>query len=169
MREIVFRGKRVKPVTLVSQWIYGNYVFKADNSLPGLSKHFIAVHDGFGVSQWIEVEPDKIGQYTGLKDKNGRRIFEGDIVKCKHFYDNFDKTFDCCKIRRAYGKAVDESNGECTYWRNYEVRMGDGRWVLRNGSDGHDMKQNYVQNHLVEVIGNIFDNPELLEEETHHV
>lgn len=141
MREIVFRGKRVKPVTLVSQWIYGNYVFKADNSLPGLSKHFIVVHDGFGVSQWIEVEPDTVGQYTGLKDKSGQRIFEGDVVRV-----DLEKPMLACLIG--------------------EVYFTNGCYMIRPASSNLSL---YAYHPYCTVIGNIHDNPELLEEENHHV
>lgn len=166
MREILFRGKRIDN----GEWAEGSLILaedfccilEAEDKVHPMDYPYFDGDIGIIDGNVTPVDPATVGQYTGLTDKHGRRIFEGDIVKCKHFYDNFDETFDSCKIRRAYGKAVDESNGECTYWRNYEVRMGDGRWVLRNGSDGHDMKQNYVQNHLVEVIGNIHDNPELL-------
>ena len=139
MREIIFRGKRVKPVTLVSRWIFGNYVFKADNSLPGLSKHFIAVHDGFGVSQWIEVEPDTVGQYTGLKDKNGQRIFEGDIVD--HYYQ---KGF--------FNRGV-------VMWDSQNARFAH---ELRSMSPAFFMHNPEAW----EIIGNIHDNPEFMKEDS---
>lgn len=140
MSDILFRGKRVKPVTLVSQWIYGNYVFKADNSLPGLNKHFIVVHDGFGLSQWIEVEPATIGQYTGLKDKNGRMIFEGDIVDCWSEGVN------------AKGTVQQRKDG---LWIIYPAWQKTIMWGLC--PDGYC-------NTTVEVIGNIHDNGELIHE-----
>ena len=66
MREIVFRGKRRDGV-----WVEGYYFAK-----PILEKHFIEL----GEEQWM-VDPSTVGQYTGLTDKNGKRIFEGDIVR----------------------------------------------------------------------------------------
>lgn len=150
MREILFRAKN----KFNGIWEEGFLVKTGDHFRISTQNDMIS----FGV------DPDTVGQYTGLVDKNGQKIFEGDIVKCRHVYEDWDETFDSCNIRRAYGKAVDDTTGECTYWRNYVVRMGDGRWVLRNGSDGHDVKQNYIHNHFVEVVGNIHDNPELLKE-----
>lgn len=152
MREILFRGRLHS-----GTWAFGNL----DIGFRGVT---VITPDETPLGSYGQVDPDTVGQYTGLVDKNGNKIFEGDIVKCRHVYEDWDETFDSCNIRRAYGKAVDDTTGECTYWRNYVVRMGDGRWVLRNGSDGHDVKQNYIHNHFVEVVGNIHDNTELLKE-----
>ena len=139
MRAILFRGKRVKPVALVSQWILGNHVFKADDSLPGLGKHFIVVHDGFGLSQWVEVDPDTVGQYTGLTDKNGKKIFEGDIVHMNS--KKFGLTGHGVVVYRNGGFAIDDRKRNRLYpfMQNGQYNAGDYR-----------------------VDGNIHDNPELL-------
>lgn len=123
MREILFRGKR----TDNGEWVYGTPILYPDGNVV-MCRSFKRNHN---------VSSKTVGQFTGLYDKNGRRIFEGDIV---NFYNG---------------------DGE---FSPYEVRWQDsGFSVLMNGNtDLFDELDDYFSRHC-EIIGNIYDNPELLE------
>lgn len=122
MREILFRGKR----KLGGTWNYGDLVHCTDN--------LVAVSDEEG--NFVNVRPETVGQYTGFTDKNGTKIFEGDIIL----------------VARA------ESDGI------FVVRFME-RWAafgLRNEQSKCYLDLFQSLRNLYTVIGNIHDNPELL-------
>lgn len=142
MKEILFRGKRVDN----GEWIYGWYI-KADIHWHkyGVHKDWIvcrAIQNG-GICNVLDryaVNPETIGQLTGLCDKNGNRIFEGDIVE---FTDKYIHKKGRAKI---VFEAFKWKYSGCYYGRNPIV------WLCIDDSSVE-----------FEVIGNIYDNPELLD------
>lgn len=138
MREIMFRGKMDD-----GEWVYGSFCMDAREQFNGLCgvDGFIRLYDKTkGKMQTYEVDRETVGQYTGLKDKNGKRIFEGDILGSKYddlYPDNV--TVDVVKWFR---------NG----------------WYTQQGESLPDAMDGDGVIPYSDVIGNIHDNPELLEE-----
>ena len=138
-REIIFRGK-----TKQGEWLYGYYMYNGNHLIVDTTKGAL----GFGK----EVIPETIGQFTGLTDKNGNKIFEGDIVRVKG-----KETEENWKDYDEFGKVVFENgaflikvanifNGKKYFSEVHSRYMTTADWVER------------------EVVGNVFENKELLGE-----
>ena len=143
MREILFRGKRVNN----GEWVEGFYSSEEYN-LNTHSIEYIPRIQLIGKCVSLGVIPETVGQYTGLTDKNGRKIFEGDIVHAI-YQSNYVgmKNID-------FGIGVVEYCGNYYSHASYEINIiGEiGSRVFSASLEGG-----------VEVIGNIHDNPELIE------
>ena len=131
MREILFRGKRIDNGELV----YGNLI---QRNIWGAVFPIIRAEDnGYGNFKEWEVIPETVGQYTGLKDKKGVKIFEGDVVR--------------------YLNSIESGNGvvifdACAFLFNW-IDIDETDSILR-----------YFQcSEELEIIGNIHDNQELME------
>ena len=130
MREILFRGKRLDN----GDWVYGYYVH-----IGPVSCQRAYIIPEYASSLYVnEVDPSTVGQYTGLNDKHGKRIFEGDIAKVLQGKDK-----------------------DIAY-----VGFENGAFMLypKTGNIYERTLWEYWYNDWdVEVVGNITDNPELLE------
>ena len=135
IREVIFRGKRADN----GEWIEGSLLGIDWCDKP--STYSIAPNTP--VSVFYSVIPETVGQYTGLTDKNGVRIFEGDIVRYA------ERRLGGEDVSVAFPVTFDEG-GFCAH--HYFLN----NW-LRNGLGGNTKLED------IEVIGNIHDNPELLQ------
>lgn len=144
MREIKFRGKRLDN----GEWIYGSLLvshFKDDKK----ERYFITQFSGNYTFEH-EVDPNTVGQFTGLKDKSGREIWEGDIFK-------EDGSGIVRSVFRVPGGLAFEDN---------PVSFGyDHRAPVYPYSSIAEMQSVSWLSQCCEVIGNIHDNPELLKTE----
>jgi uncharacterized phage protein (TIGR01671 family) len=137
-REIIFRGKRIDN----GEWLFGDlrHIFHGE-----YRAHIVDNSNGLnnGVCG-LEVDSSTIGQFTGLTDKNGRKIFEGDIIKWKYL----------CNDHLVYQVVYEKGTAGFVTRRNFNNRDGIDCYSDSVFDDDGDMS---------EVIGNIHDNPELLE------
>ena len=137
MREIEFRGK----VRDYNEWIYGSLehiteTYKGEEDTQDCNIYQIVNYDGVA----FYINPETIGQYTGLKDKNGKKIYEGDIVEVNN---------------EVIAKVI---------WDNGYL----GFFLYANEENSIDTFENgeqplYDYEGSIEVIGNIYDNPELID------
>ena len=143
MREILFRGKRLDN----GEWAEG-YLYEhepalvgivSENDVPEPSKWFIA-RTGFAdwnmprPVEFVEIDPSTVGQYTGMKDKNGKKVFEGDIIR---------------KTNEGRHPQIFTANIRTNFRVNEEVY--------------YSPCDHFTESCEYEIIGNIHDNPELLE------
>jgi uncharacterized phage protein (TIGR01671 family) len=142
MREIIFRGKRKDN----GEWVEG-YYGEYYNGKKNISCISISSKEAVSGSLCYDIIPETVGQYTGMTDKNGTEVFEGDIVKGKSEYfgnGSLNQKAVVLYDRGQFLLSFGETLEECKQLNDFEVV---GVW---SGD--------------VEVIGNIHDNPELLEE-----
>lgn len=132
MREILFRGKRIDN----GEWVEGCYFNSISENLPPQIRYYIKPEKTEPVLISVDVLPETIGQYTGLTDINGIKIFEGDILKNGNDIGVVTaNTCNCSCCHCVYGFSICDSEG---------IPIDDMHFVDS------------------EKIGNIHDNPELL-------
>lgn len=131
MREILFRGKSID-----GNWYYGvPLVFTED---------YVCITEAYKYNK--SVIPSTVGQFTGLTDKNGKKIFEGDIIKVEHYIYHGEKN----KKRHIHFGVV-----------FYDVKFAQFGIRIDRFCNCFTLKR--WKGDTNEVISNIYDNPELLE------
>ncbi|MDC6268037.1 YopX family protein [Lysinibacillus fusiformis] len=132
MREVKFRGWHKG----LNKWVYG-FLTRNKNGV-----YFIENADSsYGIA-----DDESVGQYTGLKDKHGMEIYEGDIVE----YNDFNSL-------RTGGHAEDKIIVG-------KVAFSCGMWMVEAKNCGHDLYEGLVNDEELEIIGNVYEHQELLEE-----
>lgn len=128
MRTIKFRGKK----TTNDVWVYGSLVYSNDLDA---AIYFQQGNGSVKSMDWVYVKPETIGQFTGLRDKNGKEIYEGDILSSEYVSEKLEVRF----VRGVFA-------------------------FLWKGDLDNEFPCNIPTHLWAEVIGNIHDNPELLKQ-----
>lgn len=132
MRDIIFKAKRRDN----KKWIEGYYCKYGDNDC-------IIEPTTFGLAKGIGVIPETVGQYTGLLDKDGKKVFEGDVIK------DLGGSMDGIPRVVIWNEV----------WMEFETYLVKSHWAYGTNNS----RLWLMRNREIEVIGNIHDNPELLE------
>lgn len=152
MREILFKAKSISN----GEWVKGAYLHQTDYYGEKCDKHYIidgTETDMEGYGEHYLVDENTICQYTGLTDKNGNKIWENDIVT--HTYTTYKDDESSYPPFRSEKK----QKNYVIKWDNTASFMG---YRYHNGRNIFPFKKGTVINGDDEVIGNIFDNPELI-------
>lgn len=150
MREILFRGKRVDN----GKWVKGFYVNVPEHYKHEMSRksYIVSINNGL----FMEVVLETVGEYTGLTDKDGRKIFEGDILQGYQYPYLSEGHFNY------YAEVVYFEN--CPAFGIYTFKNPNLNVVRGISAGNMDLMEDWESKNW-EVIGNIYDNPELLEDE----
>lgn len=161
MRTIKFRGKTIDQK---HKWLFGNLQVPSAEDV----EYFMWDEDKFQTA----IIPETIGQYIGLKDKNGKEIYEGDIIYIKEFVNEaFNVDFSSDDIKQL---SLDDCKGRLLQEYKCTISFIEGNMVAKMISKEDcelyisslfpDMRYSYPIFEF-EIIGNIHDNPELIKEE----
>ena len=143
MREILFRAKRLNN----KEWVYGYYVHQFGAHEIRMKKTDEYDNEGY------HIDPETLGQYTGMTDRNGKKIFEGDILRS---FLGRTKIISVVK----YGAFRPDFFYECAEGMGYSINKKIYGLFSKDYNNGEEMM--FAEDmHLAEVIGNIYDNPEL--------
>lgn len=144
-REILFRGKRVDN----GEWIYGDLLTPTD------IMDVWEISENTGMGDRYEIDPETVGQYTGITDKNETKIFEGDILRGYKYPYLSEGHFNY------YAEVIYFEN--CPAFGLYTFKNPNLDFIA-GISHGNTDFIDYWECENWEVIGNIYDNPELMEE-----
>ena len=158
MREIKFRGKRKDN----GEWVYGS-------AFVGKFHSYIQTDSMFPVNSsiinggWVEVIPETVGQYTNLKDKNGKKIYENDMLKKEHStgYTLFTIHFGFYDNKEEY---EDHESGYGWYLKAIKLFItNENKFVEPCCSTIFQIykEQQFKENDVI-IYGNIYDNPEFM-------
>lgn len=134
MREILFRAKTIGDEP---KWVEGYYTKRDFYYITGFTTNVSVIYDEGG--NWDEINPETLCQFTGICDKNAERVFEGDIVQLSFSFTNKH-------IYSTIGKII---------WHESCAFICE---ILSNKGENYPLSPECEY----EVIGNIYDNPELL-------
>lgn len=146
VRKIKFRGKLISDFDSEKfgvhyskgDWVYGNLV--RSNGEPYIVGNVVnSDYDYVALEYWYRVDPETVGQFTGLKDRSGKEIYEGDIVLCEN------KTLGV--VRYDEFEAL------------YHVGVNPIQYYVCNTQNPEFMEV------FIEIVGNIYDSPEIFESE----
>ena len=155
----LYRGKRKDN----GEWIEGYYCCELYSNT-----HYIMTwsYGSYAELQRFEVIPETIGEYTGLTDKNGKKIFEGDIVRCQ---ERFDRPYSKNRKSKRHIGVVEYKIGKGDRFYNHETNEWDrhieykAEWIVKVEDYGKFVHGSWGDFFDSEVIGNIYDNPGLLD------
>ena len=147
MRVILFRGKRFSD----GEWVVGRLFIDAKEDKHEILAGYVNYRVGW------EVAPETVGQFTGLTDKNGKRIFEGDILEFE----------DCGETGYEYKEGFYFTNRAVVAWRHSAWEFG--KFMYHDScvlEEMYSSREDFIEIfNYSEIIGNIHDNPELLKGE----
>lgn len=142
MRQIKFRGKRIDN----NEWVYGSLTQSEahnKNGEPFMVSYIapsipVASEGGFELVKMDRVKPATVGQFTGLHDKNGKEVYEGDIVRLRVSDNRYKRNPRYTTKTIRYDNRLARFEADGIYWIN-------------------------LSSDRIEVIGNVFDSPKLIE------